>query len=63
MPTKKTETKSKPAARKPTVRRRKRATPTVTHEQIAQRAYYLSLERGEDPLVNWLEAERELLAA
>jgi hypothetical protein len=61
MPTKKTETKAK-AVRKPTTRRRT-TVAAPTHDQIAERAYFLSLERGEDPLTNWLRAERELLAA
>jgi len=66
MPTKKIEAKPK-AVRKPTVRRRKAQTlaPTraPTHEQIAERAYFLSLEGSADALANWLRAERELLAA
>src|SRR4051794_11488814 len=33
----------------------------VSHEDIARHAYYKSLERGrEDPLADWLDAEREL---
>lgn len=33
----------------------------VSHEDIAHRAYLKSLEPGgEDPLANWLDAEREL---
>jgi hypothetical protein len=43
--------------------RRKVDVVAPTYEQIAERAYYLSLETGADPLVNWLAAERELLAA
>ena len=62
MPTKKIEAKPK-AVRKPTVRRRKAPTLAPTHEQIAERAYFLSLEGSEDALGNWLRAERELLAA
>jgi hypothetical protein len=60
MPAKRTDTKTKPAARKPVIRR-KRA-PKVTHDEIAMRAYYLHLEGGHDPLENWVRAERELAA-
>ncbi len=37
--------------------------PTVTEEQIRQRAYQLYLARGKkpgDPLRDWLQAEKEL---
>jgi hypothetical protein len=54
---KRTESKPQKPARKPAIRRRK---PAIGHEQIAERAYYLSLAGGADPLVNWLQAEREL---
>jgi hypothetical protein len=37
--------------------------PTITHDDIAVRAYYLHLEGGGDPLENWVRAERELAAA
>jgi hypothetical protein len=38
--------------------------PAVTHEDIARRAYLKSREPGgEDPLANWLEAERELASS
>jgi hypothetical protein len=56
LPEKKLTTKKKPA-----VRRKKKAVPTP--EQVAARAYFLSLEdatAGE--LDNWLRAERELAA-
>ncbi len=34
-----------------------------THDEIADRAYYIHLHEGEsDPLLNWLRAERELSA-
>jgi len=46
-------------ARRPTTRRR---TARPTHERIAERAYYLHLERGGDAFENWLLAERELAA-
>ena len=32
-------------------------------DQIAERAYFLHLERGGDELENWLTAERELATA
>ena len=38
-------------------------TDEPTHEQIERRAYQIYLERGfhpDDPLGNWLAAEREL---
>ena len=50
-------TERKPA-RKSTTRGRK--TAAVAHEHIAERAYYLSLERGGDAFENWIQAEREL---
>ena len=49
-----------PAPRKP---RSAKAQPT--HEQIAQRAYEIYLERGAtpgDPMQDWLRAELELAA-
>lgn len=33
-----------------------------THDEIATRAYFISLERGADPVAAWLLAERELTA-
>ena len=41
--------------------RKKKIVPTP--DQIAERAYFLHLERGGDQLENWLTAERELAAA
>lgn len=35
----------------------------VTQAAIAERAYFLALEGGTDPVINWLTAERELVAA
>jgi hypothetical protein len=63
MPAKRTEPKTSkaPAARKPALRRKR--TPSITHEHIAVRAYYLHLEGGHDPHENWLRAERELVGA
>jgi hypothetical protein len=43
-------------------RSRPTATP-VQHDDIARRAYFLSQERGGDPIDNWLSAEQELRAA
>ncbi|MBV8258406.1 MAG: DUF2934 domain-containing protein, partial [Actinobacteria bacterium] len=34
-----------------------------TEESIATRAYFLHLEGGDDPVQNWLRAERELVGA
>ena len=64
MAIKRTSTKSttkEPSARKPAARRRK--APAFTQDDIATRAYYLHLEGGDDPLENWLRAERELVTA
>jgi hypothetical protein len=65
MPRKATEaaaTTKKPAARKPTVRRMKKADAVeFTWDHVATRAYYIHLEAGGDPTENWLQAERELI--
>lgn len=63
MPAKRTEkmTSKAPVARKPAVRRKR--TPSVTHEDIAFRAYHLHIEGGHDPHENWIRAERELVGA
>ena len=36
-----------------------------SHDEIATRAYYIALERGfsDDPMADWLTAERELTRA
>lgn len=64
MPAKRTESKTSkaPAARKPAVRRKRVPAPgvTVSHADIATRAYYIHLEGGHDPFENWLRAEAEL---
>jgi hypothetical protein len=52
-------TKKTPAARKPTLRKKKIVAPS--REQIEFRAYELSLEGHGDTMANWLRAERELL--
>ena len=38
-------------------------TRTPSHDAIATRAYFISLESGADPVHAWLIAERELLSA
>ena len=43
---------------KPRRRARKRVAPT--YEQIAERAYFISLEGGGDQTGHWLRAEQEL---
>jgi hypothetical protein len=58
---KKTAEKKAPA-RKPAIVSRKRK-PKVSHEQIAERAYFISIERGGSELENWLLAEHELVGA
>jgi len=52
-------TKKAPSTRKPTVRRTRKT--AVTEEHIALRAYFLHLDGGDDPVENWLRAERELV--
>jgi hypothetical protein len=54
-------TSKAPVARKPAVRRKRR--PTITHDDIATRAYYIHLEGGHDPIENWFRAEHELVGA
>ncbi|MBV8563209.1 MAG: DUF2934 domain-containing protein [Actinobacteria bacterium] len=58
---KETTTKKAPSIRKPAVRRTRKT--AVTEESIATRAYFLHLEGGDDPVQNWLRAERELVGA
>ena len=68
MPRKTTEAAAttKPAAKKRTVTRRRKteaSEPIVfTWEHIAERAYYIHLDEGGDPVENWLRAESELVA-
>jgi hypothetical protein len=61
MPAKRTEPKTSkaPAARKPAIRRKRQ--PTITHDDIATRAYFIHLEGGHDPFENWIRAESELV--
>jgi hypothetical protein len=35
---------------------------TASYDEIATRAYFISLEAGGEPFENWLRAERELAA-
>jgi hypothetical protein len=64
---KRPRTVTEPIAKKPArPRTRRQSTPLVTAEQIRERAYFLSLERGEgpaDPEADWARAERELVGA
>ena len=49
----------------PAVRKSRTAKAQPTHDQIAQRAYEIYLERGatsSDPMQDWLRAELELSA-
>jgi hypothetical protein len=66
MPAKRTESKTTkaPAAKKPSIRRKKAAPAvvTVSYEEIATRAYSLHLEGNDDPFENWIRAEHELAA-
>jgi hypothetical protein len=63
MPPKKTEAAAtKPAAPKRT-RAKKAPMQALMHDVIAERAYFLHLERGGDQVENWLHAERELAPA
>ena len=44
------------------------ATPSAdraaaSHDEIAMRAYFISIEQGADPVAAWLLAERELTTA
>ena len=39
------------------------ATSQPSHDEIAIRAYFISIEQGADPLAAWLRAERELTTA
>lgn len=60
-----TEKSAKPARKRTTpARRRTRNSPTPTQAQIAERAYFISLQPdAADELSNWVRAERELAAA
>ena len=68
MPRKTTEAAAttKPVAKRTVTRRtKKKAEETIvlSWEHVAERAYYISLDEGGDPVENWLRAERELVVA
>jgi hypothetical protein len=66
MPRKATEAAAatkKAAVKKTTRRAKKTDVIELTWDHIAERAYYIHLEEGGEPLANWLRAERELVAA
>jgi len=50
---------TKPAAKKPIVRRRRK----VTEDMIREHAYFRSMMTSGSPLEHWLAAERELTTA
>jgi hypothetical protein len=51
-------------AKKRKIVTRKKKIETPPHDAIAERAYYLALERnGGDAFENWIQAERELVRA
>ncbi|HZQ81624.1 MAG TPA: DUF2934 domain-containing protein [Gaiellaceae bacterium] len=68
MPRKATEAAAtkKPAAKRTVTRRTKKTEATepivLTWEHVAERAYYIHLDEGGDPVENWLRAEQELVA-
>ncbi len=53
-------TESAVAAQAAKPRRRARKSDAPTYEQIAERAYFISLEGGGDEVGHWLRAEQEL---
>lgn len=58
------EKTTKPATRRTRLRKSKVQPRRPTHEEIAERAYFIHLEEsGSDELGNWLRAERELTPA
>lgn len=59
-----TEKTRKPAVRRVRSRKPKAEPRTPTHNEIAERAYFIHLkEASADPVGNWLRAEAELSAA
>ncbi|HYB30891.1 MAG TPA: DUF2934 domain-containing protein [Solirubrobacteraceae bacterium] len=55
---------AKPAKKPANSRKPKTKSSAPGHEEIAERAYFIYLERGSsDELANWLRAERELKVA
>jgi len=67
MPRKTTEAAAttKPVAKRTVTRRKKKTEETIvlTWEHVAERAYYIHLDEGGDPIENWLRAEQELAVA
>lgn len=67
MPRKTAEAAATTKTKKSVVRRASRKTteaPAVlTWENVAERAYYISLEADSGPVENWLRAEHELATA
>ena len=64
MASEKRQTAKKTTTTKPraaTTRTRKRRL-IPTHDQIAERAYFIHLDEGGDTFGNWVRAERELTA-
>lgn len=58
------ERPAKPARRRVSTRKPQSKLSPPDHGVIAERAYYIHLERGgADELGNWLRAERELVSA
>jgi Protein of unknown function (DUF2934) len=53
----------KAPARKPATTTTRKRKPKTSHEQIAERAYFIAMERGGSDLENWLLAEHELVGA
>jgi hypothetical protein len=54
-------TKEHKPVRRPTARTKKKV--ELTHDVIAERAYFIAIERGGgDPFQNWIDAEREVSA-
>jgi hypothetical protein len=53
-------TSKSPAKKIATRRKKTEETVVLTWEHVAERAYYISLDAGGDPVENWLQAEREL---
>jgi len=55
----------KTSSSSPAVKKQRKSGRKPTHEEVAQRAYYLYLERGSapgNPLEDWLRAEEQLAA-
>jgi Protein of unknown function (DUF2934) len=54
----------KPVTRRARTTKSKAKRPEPSHAEIAERAYFISLQEGtSDEFENWVRAERELTAA